>query len=177
MNTLNLGDKAPDFSLQATDMKTYSLSSFDEKRGLLIIFSCNHCPYVHAYEERIKDIQKKYGDRGIQVLAINANDAEKYPEDSFEKMKLRAKQERFNFIYLRDETQEVAKAYGAVHTPHLFLFDKDRNLVYTGKIDDNWQEPEKVHEKYLENALDELLAGKEISVPETFAIGCTIKWK
>jgi peroxiredoxin len=144
---------------------------------LIVIFSCNHCPYVKAYEGRIKDIQRDYQDRGVNVVAINSNEDIGYPEDSFDEMKKRAKAEDFNFPYLRDEDQSVARAYDATHTPEIFLFDKERKLAFHGKIDDNWQEPDKVQNNYLRNALDELLSGKEISVPETFTIGCTIKWK
>jgi len=175
--TLKTGSPTPDFKLIGVDDKTYSLNSFSDKDVLIIIFSCNHCPYVKAYEGRIKAIQKDYGSRGVAVIAINSNDDVGYPEDSFEEMKKRAKTENFNFIYLRDEDQEAARAYDASHTPEIFLFDKNRKLAFHGKIDDNWQEPEKVKNHYLRNTLDELLAGKEISVPETFTIGCTIKWK
>lgn len=173
---LKIGSKAPDFNLIATNDKSYSLNSFDEKKALIIVFSCNHCPYVQAYEERIKQIQKDYGN-DLQVAAINSNEDINYPEDSFEEMKNRASQREFNFPYLRDETQQTAKAYGASHTPEIFLFDKERKLAFHGKIDDNWQDEKNVRARYLRNAIDELLAGKTISVPETFTIGCTIKWK
>jgi peroxiredoxin/membrane protein CcdC involved in cytochrome C biogenesis len=175
-DTLKLGSKAPDFSLEGVDGKTYSLESFKDKEALIVIFSCNHCPYVKAYEDRIIKIQEDYAPR-VQVVAINSNDDVNYPEDSFEEMKKRAEEKKFNFPYLRDETQETAKAYGATHTPEIFLFDKNRELRFHGKIDDNWQDPSAVKQSYLRDALDELLAGKEISVPETFTIGCTIKWK
>ena len=175
-DTLKIGSKAPDFNLPAVDSKTYSLNSFDEKKALIIVFSCNHCPYVQAYEERIKQIQKDYV-KDLQVVAINANEDLNYPEDSFEEMKKRSAERQFNFPYLRDETQQIAKAYGATHTPEIFLFDKERKLVFYGKIDDNWQDEKDVRAKYLRNAIEELLAGKTISVPETFTIGCTIKWK
>jgi len=175
--TLKIGSPAPDFNLIGVDDKTYSLNSFSDKDSLIIIFSCNHCPYVKAYEGRIKAIQKDYGSRGVAVIAINSNDDVGYPEDSFEEMKKRAKTENFNFIYLRDENQNAARDYDASHTPEIFLFDKNRKLAFHGKIDDNWQEPDKAANHYLRNALDELLEGKDISVPETFTIGCTIKWK
>ncbi len=174
---LKPGSHAPDFNLVGTDDKNYSLSSFTDKEALVIIFSCNHCPYVKAYEGRMKELQKDYADKGVAVVAINPNDAVNYPEDSFEEMKKRAKSEGFNFVYLRDEDQSIAKAYDATHTPEIFLFDKDRKLAFHGKIDDNWQDPNKVENHYLRDALNELLEGKEISVPETFTIGCTIKWK
>jgi peroxiredoxin len=175
-NKLKLSFTAPDFTLPGIDGKTYNLNSFKDKEALVIIFSCNHCPYVQAYENRIIEIQKDYISK-ISVVAINSNDITNYPDDSFEHMVERAKQKGFNFPYLRDEDQTTAEAYGATHTPEVFLFDKERKLVYHGKIDDNWQEPAKVKTKYLRIAIDELLSGKEISVPETFSIGCTIKWR
>jgi peroxiredoxin len=176
-NTLKIGSPAPDFNLPGIDGKKYSLASFKDKRAVIVIFSCNHCPYVQANEDRIKQIQNDYKDKGVEVIAINSNDDKGYPEDSFDNMKKRAAEKKFNFLYLRDDDQSVAHAYDATHTPEIFLFDKERKLAFHGKIDDNWQEPNKVQNPYLRNALDELLAGKEISVPETFTIGCTIKWK
>lgn len=174
---LKINDRAPEFNLLGTDEKNYSLKSFNSAAALIIIFSCNHCPYVQAYEERIKAIQYDYAEKAVAVAAINSNDALQYPEDSFEEMKKRAAAKSFNFPYLRDEEQAAAKAYGASHTPEIFLFNSERKLVYQGKIDDNWKEPEKVKNMYLREALDELLSGEEISVPETWSIGCTIKWK
>jgi peroxiredoxin len=176
-NNLKIGSTAPDFNLEGIDGKKYSLSSFEDKKALIIIFSCNHCPYVQAYEGRIKQIQEDYKIKGVTVVAINSNEDVNYPDDSFDNMKKRANEQKFNFLYLRDEDQSVARAYDATHTPEIFLFDKERKLIFHGKIDDNWQEPNKVQNHYLKNALDELLEGKEISVPETFTIGCTIKWK
>lgn len=176
-NTLKIGSSAPDFNLPGVDGKDYSLSSFNDEQALIVIFSCNHCPYVQAYEDRIIQIQKNYMDKGISVVVINSNEDKGYPEDSFDNMKIRAEEQHFNFPYLRDEDQSVALAFDATHTPEIFLFDKNRKLAFHGKIDDNWKEPVKVQNHYLKNALDELLSGKEISVPETFTIGCTIKWK
>jgi len=176
-DTLTIGSGLPDFILPGVDGNFYSPKSFAEREALIIIFSCNHCPYVKAYQERIKEIQSDYEAKAVSVIAINSNDEINYPEDSFEDMKIRAAEEKFNFPYLRDEDQEVAEAFGATHTPEIFVFDKARELIYHGKIDDNWKEPGKVVNHYLRNALNELLEGKEISVPETFSIGCTIKWK
>jgi len=176
-NNLKISSAAPNFNLPGVDGKKYSLDSFKAKQALIVMFSCNHCPYVQAYEERMKQIQDEYKNKGVVVVAINANEDKGYPEDSFENMKKRAGEQKFNFLYLRDEDQSVARAYDATHTPEIFLFDEERKLAFHGKIDDNWQEPDKVQNHYLRNALDELLAGKEISVPETFTIGCTIKWK
>lgn len=174
---IEIGNTIPDFSLPGIDERSYAVNDFAANPLLLIIFSCNHCPYVQGYEERIKKLQNDFRKDGLQIVAINANDADKYAEDSFEEMKKRAEEKQFNFLYLRDESQETAKAFGAVFTPELFLFNVERKLIYTGKIDDNWREPEKVQTKYLHNAIEEYLRGEEISVPETYAIGCTIKWK
>lgn len=169
--------KAIDFDLPGVDGKVHSLSELKDKKAVIVIFSCNHCPYVQAYEDRISEIQKDYASQGAQVVAINSNDDQNYPEDNFENMKKRAKEKGFNFLYLRDQTQKVAQSYSATHTPHIFLFDQNRDLRYTGKIDDNWQNSKKVSKRYLREALDAVLAGKPVSEPETFAIGCTIKWK
>ena len=173
---LKIGSAIPNFTLQSVDGKNYNLDSFRNKKGLIIIFSCNHCPYVQAYEDRIKKITEDYKDN-VAVTAINSNDDSQYPDDSFDEMKKRASSRNFNFPYLRDEDQSVALAFDASHTPEIFLFDDKRKLAYHGKIDDNWKEPDKVQSNYLKDALDEFLEGKEISVPETFSIGCTIKWK
>lgn len=173
---LNLGSKLPQFNLIAVDGNYYNPDNFKDKKILIVIFSCNHCPYVKAYENRIIDLQSKYKEE-VAIIAINSNDDEGYPEDSYEEMKVRAKQKGFNFIYLRDSTQEVAKAFDATHTPEIFMFDSERKLIYHGKIDDNWQDEKLVKHKYLENAINEYLINKEISIPETYSIGCTIKWK
>lgn len=174
---MNLTDSAVDFSLKGTDGKTYSLASFKNAKALVVIFSCNHCPYVVAYEDRIIKLQSDYKARGALLVAINANDASTHPGDSFENMVKRSAEKNFNFPYLRDESQQTARAYGATHTPHLFVFDSQRKLAYTGKIDDNWKQPEAVAATYLRDALDDLLDGKPPRLPETHAIGCTIKWK
>ena len=176
-NKLKIDSVIPSFSLIGVDNKNYSLNGFSDKKILILIFSCNHCPYVQAYEERIINLQNEFEKNGVQIIAINSNDDLKYPDDSFEEMKKRAALKKFNFPYLRDETQEVARAFGATHTPQIFLFDKQRKLKYEGKIDDNWQQPEKVKSAYLKDAITEVLNEKEVSVPETFSIGCTIKWK
>ncbi len=176
-NPLKAGSVMPEFNLPGVDGAYHSNFKYTDKKFLLVIFSCNHCPYVQAYEQRMISLQNDYRDKGLQIIAISSNDAVNYPEDSFEEMKQRSNKIGFNFPYLYDESQEVAKLYGASHTPQLFLFNEGRKLVYTGKIDDNWKEPEKVNMRYLGMALDELLEGKPVSVHETFAIGCTIKWK
>jgi alkyl hydroperoxide reductase subunit AhpC len=144
---------------------------------LVTVFSCNHCPYVQAYEDRLVAIQRDYAARGVQVIAVNSNDDVNYPEDGFEQMVARARAKGFNFLYLRDASQAVARAYGATHTPQLFVFDRARLLRYTGKIDDNWQNPKAVTRQYLSDAIDALLADRAPAEPQTHAIGCTIKWK
>jgi peroxiredoxin len=173
---LKLGSVIPQFNLPSIDGNNYSVNSFDNKDILIVVFSCNHCPYVQAYEKRLIAIQDKYKDN-VAIVAINSNDDIGYPEDSFEEMKKRATKMGFNFQYLRDESQEVAKSFDATHTPEIFMFDKNRKLIFHGKIDDNWQNENLVKTKYLENAINEYLNGEEISIPETFTIGCTIKWK
>ena len=174
---MKLGDKAADFSLKGTDGKTHALADFKDAKALVVIFSCNHCPYVKAYEDRMIAIQKDYLPKGVRFLVINSNDSVTYPEDSFEAMVKRASDKSFNFPYLIDESQEIAKKYQATHTPHLFVFDKTRKLAYTGNIDDNWENPSAVKSHYLRDALDDIVAGKPPRVSETHAIGCTIKWK
>lgn len=177
-NGMKKGQKAPDFkNLPGVDGKTYSLSDFKDKKVLVIIFSCNHCPYVQAYEDRIMELQRDFGSKGVQFIAINSNDAGEYPDDNFENMVKRATSRKFNFVYLRDDSQQVAKAYQATHTPHIYVFNSKRELSYTGRIDDNWQEPTQVKRRYLREVLDSLVAGHEPAESETFAIGCTIKWK
>lgn len=176
-NKLKIDSLLPQFNLLGTDGNSYSSEGFKNKNILIVIFSCNHCPYVQAYEERMIDLQKEFKDRGVQIVAINSNDDSKYPEDSFDEMKKRAVERKFNFPYLRDETQKIAKAFGASHTPQIFLFNKERKLKYEGKIDDNWQEPDRVQNHYLRDAITEVLDEREVSIPETFSIGCTIKWK
>lgn len=175
--TLEIGSAAPGFNLPATDGKRYSLESFKDAKAVCVMFSCNHCPYVQAYEGRFKELQAAFGPRGFQLLAINSNDATDYPEDSFDAMVARAKEQGFNFPYLRDEDQSVAKAFGAVRTPHVFLFDAARKLAYLGRIDDSWDKPEKVSKRELAAAIEDILAGRPVAVPETFAVGCTIKWR
>ncbi len=174
---LTIGDPAPTFSLPGTDGRTHSLDGLSGKPVLVVVFSCNHCPYVQAYEDRLVAIQRDYAGRGVQLIAINSNDDVNYPEDSLEQMVARAKAKGFNFPYLRDASQEVARAYGATHTPQLFVFDRDRSLRYTGKIDDNWQHPAAVTRRYLRDVLDALLSDRAPAESQTHAIGCTIKWK
>ena len=173
---LLLGASAIDFQLKGVDGKTHSLNSFSDKKALVVIFSCNHCPYVQAYEDRMVQIQKDYSPKGVTIVAINSNDDTGYPEDSYPNMIKRAKERGFNFPYLRDDTQEIAKKYGAICTPHVFAFDQQPRLQYKGRIDDN-RNPESVKTKDLRNALDAILAGHKPSVQETRPFGCSVKWK
>ncbi len=176
-NALTTNDTLPGFkNLKGADGKSYSSSDFKGKKVLVIVFSCNHCPYVRAYEKRMMDFQREYGPKGAELVAINSNDAKSYPEDNYEKMIERAQKAGFNFPYLRDEDQSVAEAFGATHTPQFFAFDNARKLRYSGKMDDNWEHPEKVRQRFLRDAVEALLAGKEVGVAETYSIGCTIKW-
>jgi hypothetical protein len=141
-----------------------------------VIFSCNHCPYVQAYEDRLVLLQRDYADRGVQFVAINSNDELAYPEDNLSNMTARAQAKGFNFPYLRDASQHAAAAYGATHTPQLFVFDRARRLAYTGKIDDNWQDAQRVSRHFLRETLEALLRGETPATATTHAIGCTIKW-
>jgi len=173
---LALGSPAVDFHLKAVDAKSYSLKDFGDRKALVIVFSCNHCPYVQAYEDRMVRLQRDYSGKGVTLVAINSNDDHDYPEDSFENMIRRAKDKGFNFPYLRDETQDVARKYGAICTPHVFAFDVQRTLQYKGRIDDNRNAAAvKTHD--LTNALDAMLAGRKPVVQETRPFGCSIKWK
>jgi len=184
--TLEVGTSAPDFELPAVDGRNYRLADFADAKVLVVIFTCNHCPTAQAYEERIKKLTADYKDKGVTVVCISSNDpcALRLDEmawsdvgDSFEDMKIRAKDKGFNFPYLYDgDSQEVAKLYGPVTTPHTFIFDKERKLRYVGRIDSSeWKEkPDAVQDT--RNAIDALLAGKEVEVAKTKTFGCSIKW-
>ena len=174
---LNLGDQAPDFSLPGIDSGTHGLSALKGDKATAVVFSCNHCPYVKAYEERMISAADEFKGQGVSFVVINANDAEKYPDDNFESMVARAQEKGYPFPYLQDETQEVAKSYGAERTPEVFLFDGDLKLQYHGAIDDNYEDPSSVSAHYLKNALSSLVSGQEVEVKESQAVGCTIKWK
>jgi peroxiredoxin len=173
---LAIGAKAPDFSLPGVDGRTYSLASFKDKPVLGVMFTCNHCPYVQAYEDRLIAIQRDCAARGVALVAINANDLTLHPDDDFPHMVERARAKAYNFPYLRDETQQSAEAYGALYTPEIFLFDTDRRLRYTGGIDDNWRDAAAVKRPLLRQAIEAILAGRPVDQPETYAMGCTIKW-
>ena len=175
LSTLELGTAAPDFDLPGVDGKHYSLSSFKDKPVLVVVFSCNHCPYVVAYEDRMIAIQRDYANKGVQFVAINSNDDKTYPADAFPEMVKRSKDKGFNFPYLRDEPQQVVEAYGGVCTPHVFAFDQDRKLRYRGRIDDS-KDASRVNTHDLRNALDDMLTGHTVRVPDTKPFGCSIKW-
>lgn len=177
MKKLEIGQRAPDFTLPGVDEKDCSLNQFKDKKVVVVMFTCNHCPYVQAYEERLISIQRDYGPRGVQFIAINANDSAGYPEDGFDNMVKRATQKQFNFPYLRDENQRVARAYGAEYTPEVFVLNSKFAVRYIGRVDDNWQHPDKVKTHDLRDAIDAVLNHKKVENPITHAIGCTIKWK
>lgn len=172
-----LGSPAPDFRLRSVDGKDYALKDFAGAKALLVMFLCNHCPYVVAVEDRIVQLQREYGPRGVQLVGICANDPTDYPDDRPEKLLERWRKKEYGFPYLVDETQEVAKAYGAVCTPDLYLFDKDRGLFYHGRIDDNWQDPSKAPRRELAAAIDRVLAGEAPPEEQWPSMGCSIKWK
>jgi peroxiredoxin len=174
---LKIGDRAIPFSLPGVDEANHALGQYSGKAAVAVIFSCNHCPYVRAWEDRMIQIQADYASKGVQIVAVNSNDAARYPEDSFAKMKERAHEKNFNFPYLRDESQQVARAYGAERTPEVFLFDKTGTLRYHGVIDDNYDDPAEVKTRYLRDALDAVLSGTVPPKTETKPIGCSIKWK
>ena len=174
--TLNIGEKAPDFTLPATDGKTYGLSDFDSAKVLVVFFTCNHCPYVTGSDEITRKTVEKYADKGVAFVGINSNSPNTYPEDDFDHMVLRMKEYNFPWTYLYDADQSVATAYGALRTPHFYVFDKERKLVYTGRALDNPKDPERATTNDLEKALDEHVAGKEITVKLTNPIGCNVKW-
>ncbi|MDQ3459591.1 MAG: thioredoxin family protein [Deinococcota bacterium] len=173
---LPIGAPAPDFQLKGVDGKNYRLEDFG---GEIFVFvqGCNHCPYVVAYLDRLKRLANDYQDRGVRFVMVNSNDAERYPEDGYEAMQAFADEHELPFPYLFDEAQEVAMAYRTFRTPELLVFDRDRKLAYHGRIDDSAKEPDKVTSQDLRDALESLLAGEGVAQPETYAIGCTVKWK
>lgn len=173
-----VGDVATDFSLKNVNNKMLSLKDYKDAKGYIVIFTCNHCPFAKAYEERIVALDKKYAALGYPVIAINPNNPEKQKEDSFILMQERAKEKGFTFPYLFDDGQKIYPQYGATKTPHVYLLQKTAkgNVVkYIGAIDDNYEDASAVKQKYVETAVNELLSGKEVSVKQTKAIGCSIK--
>jgi peroxiredoxin len=179
--TLQIGQPAPTFELPGTDGKLHSIADFDGSKVGVIVFSCNHCPYVIGSEARMIGFANRYASRGVRMIAINSNETENHPTDSMEHMVERAREKNFPFAYVRDDSQQVALAYGALRTPHYYVFTKDAvgnwTLRYTGRMDDNPRNPgmERTHE--LADAVDALLEGREVAVPVTNPIGCNVKWK
>ena len=175
--TLQIGDKAPDFKLPATDGNTYQLSDFDDAKVLVVFFTCNHCPYVIGSDEVTRKTVEKFAPQGVKFVGINSNSKHTHADDDFDHMVARMQEHQFPWLYLYDEPQEVALAYGALRTPHFYVFDQDRKLVYTGRGVDNPRETSKMTVNDLENALGEHLAGKPVSVSTTNPIGCNVKWE
>jgi peroxiredoxin len=175
--TLPIGASAPDFNLLGTDGKHYSLASFDSCKILVVAFWCNHCPFVVGSEERVSNFVLEYAPKSVAMIAINSNEQEKHPKDSYEHMVARAKERNFPFHYVRDESQEVATKYGALRTPHFYVFDQQRKLRYTGRFDDNPKNPGQQTTHELKDAVDAVLAGRKPAVEVTNPIGCNVKWK
>jgi peroxiredoxin len=169
-------ETAPTFDLPGVDGRNHSLEEYADARVLVLVQSCNHCPYVLAWEGRIDALQREYADRGVRVVAISSNDAEAYPADSFENMVEHAREANYSFDYLYDESQEVGRALGAERTPEAFVFDADRRLVYHGAVDDNRDESE-VTQHYLRDGIEAALAGETPAIPDTPPVGCTVKWR
>jgi len=174
--SIALGTPAPPFALTAVGGDQVSLDGLADRAAVAVVFSCNHCPYVRAWEDRLNDIARDYAPRGVAVVAINSNDAASYPADSFEAMGQRAREKGFVFPYAQDASQEVANAYGASRTPEVFLLDGERRVAYHGAIDDS-SEPDGVRVRYLRDALEAVLEGQRPPVGETGVVGCTVKWR
>lgn len=174
--TLQLGNKAPGFTLKATDGNSYSLADFDNSKYMVLFFTCNHCPYVIGSDENTRDLANTYPKGDVVFVGINSNSPNTYPEDDFKHMVSRMEEHRFPWIYLYDETQDIARTYGALRTPHFFLFDKDRNLVYTGRAVDYPRDASQATTFELREAIDRLISGEEIPKPITNPIGCNVKW-
>ena len=174
--TLELGAKAPDFSVVGTDGQTYGLANFAKTSTLVVFFTCNHCPFVVGSDEVTRATTEKFQDKGVAFIGINSNSEKTNPTDDFDQMVLRMKEHNFPWIYARDASQEVAQAYGALRTPHFYVFDADRKLVYCGRGVDQPRDTSKVQVNDLEKALAEVTAGQSVSVPLTNPIGCNVKW-
>jgi len=177
MFTLRIGDKAPDFKLQATDGKTYSLDDFKTSRTLVVFFTCNHCPFVTGSDEVTRATALRFKDKGVAFIAINSNSENTHQEDDFNNMVKRMNEQRFPWVYVRDKSQDVARAYGALRTPHFFVFNEERRLVYTGRGVDNPRNTAEMTTNDLERALEEVVAGRPVSIPLTNPIGCNVKWE
>jgi peroxiredoxin len=174
---LHPGDPAPDFTLPGVDGRTYRLRDFDARRFLVVTFWCNHCPYVQKWTSRAIDLQRRFEKDGVQFVMINSNDAVAYPADSLPRMVEFARDKHYPFPYLRDDSQVVAHAYGALVTPHPMLFGPDRTLLFQGMIDDNPDRPEAAHAHYLGDAIEAAVAGRAIPRPELPVLGCSVKWR
>ena len=175
--TLQPGQPAPDFDLPGTDGRRHSPADFRDARVLVVVFSCNHCPYVIGSEDRMIAFARRYAPQGVAFVAINSNSANTYPQDDFPHMVQRMREEKFPWVYLHDATQDIARAYGALRTPHFYVFDRARRLIYTGRAVDNPRQAERAKTHDLERALEEHLAGKTISSPVTNPVGCNVKWE
>ncbi len=175
--TLQIGDKAPDFRVPATDGKTYSLTDFSEAKMLVVFFTCNHCPYVVGSDEVTRATVERFQPQGVAFIGINANSEHTHPDDDFAHMVERMKQHRFPWVYARDESQDVARAYGALRTPHFYVFDSQRKLAYTGRGVDNPRNTAEMTVNDLDRALEDVLAGKAVRKPVTNPIGCNVKWE
>jgi peroxiredoxin len=171
-----LGSACPDFRLPAVDGRTYGRDDFSASPVLVVMFICNHCPYVKAVEDRIIALQREFAGRA-QLVGICANDAASYPDDAFDKLRERWEAKEYGFPYLHDEDQEVARAFGAVCTPDIFVYDQHRRLTYRGRIDDSWKDPAKVTRRELRDAVAALLAGQPPSADQRPSLGCSIKWR
>lgn len=171
---MEVGTDAPTFSLPGVDGKDHSLDDYRDARAVVVVFTCNHCPYAIAVEDRLIALQAEYGPRGVQLIAISAND---HPSDTFDKMRQRAQDKGFNFPYLHDESQRIARAYEAVCTPDFYALGPDRKLAYNGRLDDNWKDAAAVQRPELALALDRILAEKPIDFDVTPSMGCSIKWR
>jgi peroxiredoxin len=174
--TLQIGAKAPDFKLPATDGKTYAMSDFDDAKVLVVFFTCNHCPYVIGSDEVTRQTVEKFTPQGVKFVGINSNSASTHPDDDFDHMVARMQAHTFPWLYLYDAPQDVARTYGALRTPHFYVFDQDRTLIYTGRGVDNPRDTSQMTVNDLENALAEHLAGKPVTMPLTNPIGCNVKW-
>lgn len=175
-----VGDKVEDFKLEGVDGSMVSMAGFKEAKGFIIVFTCNHCPYAKMYEDRIMQLDEKYAALGYPVIAINPNDPERQPEDSFANMKARAEEKGYSFPYVMDRSQDVARRFGAAYTPHTFVLKKegsDYKVAYIGAIDDNYRDAESAKKFYVESAVDALLENKAPAEPTVKGVGCSIKWK
>ena len=175
--TLKIGTRAPNFNLKATDGKFYHLNDFSDAEILVVLFTCNHCPYVLGSDELTRKTADKFMPSGVQFVAINSNSPNTYEEDSYENMVIRMRENNFSWVYLHDEKQEVVQEYGALKTPHFFIFNQERRLVYTGRGVDSPRDISRMTVNDLDRTLSELISGQQVSVPVTNPIGCNIKWE